>query len=90
MYWSRTLSEEAADFTLTLDEENGEFKLDMFHCPSKGRLLDFKHVEPYHKYCEHCDILYRRVLEPLGYEYIYDMSRVDKAACTLIVRKKKS
>ena len=76
MYWSRTLSEEAADFTLTLDEENGEFHVAMHKCPSIGRLLAEPHIEPYHDYCRHCDVLYRRVLEPLGYEY-----QIDNAAC---------
>ncbi|MBE6631906.1 MAG: hypothetical protein E7623_04315 [Ruminococcaceae bacterium] len=86
-YWSGTLNEEAADFKLTLDEENGYFRLDMFYCPSKGRLLEFKHLEPYHDYCGHCDLLYRQVLEPLGYSYDYDMSNVDKAACSLTIKK---
>ena len=36
LYWSRTLNEEAADFTMELDEEAGEFRILMHHCPSKG------------------------------------------------------
>lgn len=87
MYWSHTLNEEAADFTMTLDEEAGEFSIDMHHCPSKGRLLEFGHMKPYPRYCEHCDVLYRRVLEPLGYRYDYDLSRCGMAACTLRVKK---
>lgn len=89
MYWTKSLNEEAADFKLTLDEENGFFRLDMYHCPSKGRLLDFKHLEPYYDYCGHCDLLYREVLEPLGYTYDYDMSNVDRAACSLTITKPK-
>ena len=54
---------------MTLDEENGEFSIVMHHCPSKGRLLEFKHLTPYPDYCEHCDLLYRRILEPMGYQY---------------------
>ena len=87
LYWSHTLNEEAADFTLELDEEAGEFKLIMHHCPSKGRLLEIEHIEPYHDYCGHCDLLYRRVLEPLGYEYIYDVSNCDKATCSILIRR---
>lgn len=87
MYWSHTLNEEAADFTMTLDEDAGEFEIVMHYCPSKGRLLEFKHIEPYHSYCEHCGVLYRRILESLGYEYEYDMSECDKARCRLTVRK---
>lgn len=88
MYWNHTLNEEAADFTMELDEDNGEFQIDMHRCPSKGRLIDLKHMEPYNNYCGHCDILYRRVLEPMGYEYCYDLSRCDKAECTLTITKK--
>ncbi len=90
MYWSHTLNEEATDFTMTLDEENGIFDINMHYCPSKGRLLEYKHIQPYHNYCGHCDLLYRQVLEPLGYEYIYDMSECDKARCRLKVIRKNS
>ena len=88
LYWSHTLNEEAADFTMELDEEAGESRIIMHHCPSKGRLLEWKHIEPYHDYCGHCDVLYRRVLEPLGYEYTIDLSECDKARCSVIVRRK--
>ena len=85
-YWSHTLNEEAAGFTMQLDTEAGEFKITMEHCPSKGRLLETEHIEPYQDYCEHCDILYRRVLEPLGYEYSIDLSQCDRAKCSMTVR----
>ncbi len=86
IYWNKTLSEEAADFTMALDEEAGEFTITMHHCPSKGRLLEYKHIEPYHDYCEHCDVLYRRVLEPLGFNYDLDRSQTDRARCRLTVK----
>ena len=73
------LSEEAADFTMELDEEAGRFRIVMHHCPSMGRLLELDHVEPYHDYCRHCDVLYRRVLEPLGYRYTIDLSQCHEA-----------
>jgi hypothetical protein len=88
-YWKHTLNEEAADFTMELDEEAGKFSITMHHCPSKGMLNAIEHIEPYRDYCEHCDILYRRVLEPLGYEYEeLDFSQCDKAKCKLAVRRK--
>ena len=90
LYWSHTLNEEAADFTMELDEEQGTFKIAMHHCPSKSRLLECTHIEPYHDYCRHCDVLYRRILEPLGYNYVADMSQCDKATCSLLVSKKKA
>lgn len=86
IYWSKTLKEEAADFTMEMDEEAGEFYITMHHCPSKGRLLEDKNIEPYHDYCEHCDLLYRRVLEPLGFKYELDRSQTDQARCRLLVK----
>jgi len=87
-YWSHTLNEEAADFTMEVDDEEQVFRITMHHCPSMGRLLEMKHLEPYPDYCEHCDWLYRRVLEPLGYSYEIDMSQCHQAKCALEVRKK--
>ena len=86
MYWTHTLNEEAADFTMQIDDEAGEFSIVMHHCPSKGRLLEIDHVEPYHDYCGHCDVLYRRVLEPLGYSCEMDMSNCDKAQCSVLIK----
>ena len=86
-YWSQTLNEEAADFTMVLDEDAGEFRITMHHCPSKGRLLQLGHVEPYHDYCRHCDALYRRVLEPLGYDYSIDLTQTDRARYEVVVRR---
>lgn len=88
LYWSHTLNEEAADFTMELDEDKGEFSIVMRHCPSKGRLLELPHITPYPDYCGHCDVLYRRVLEPLGFECAADLSRTDRAECAFRVRKK--
>lgn len=87
-YWSHSLNEEAADFTMELDEEVGEFRIDMHHCPSMGRLLKEKNIKPYADYCEHCDTLYRRVLEPMGFEYDIDLSKCHNAECSLVVRRK--
>lgn len=88
LYWSHTLNEEAADFTMELDEENGVFSITMHHCPSRGRLNELAHVEPYGDYCGHCDVLYRRVLEPLGYTYDIDPSKCGDARCKLTVTRK--
>ena len=86
-YWSHTLEEEAADFTMELDEEAGEFSLVLHQCPSKARLLADPQVEPYPDYCRHCDVLYRRVLEPLGYTYEIDLSVAEQARCRIAVRR---
>jgi len=84
-YWSHTLNEEAADFTMTLDLDEGIFRIDMHCCPSKRRLLECPHVEPYRAYCRHCDLLYRNILEALGYSYSIDLSRCDEARCSITV-----
>ena len=33
-------------------------------------------------------VLYRRVLEPLGYECVTDLSEVDQAKCSVLLRRK--
>ena len=86
-YWSHSLTEEAADFRMTLDEKNGVFEIEVRHCPSLGLLLETKHIEPYQDYCGHCDVLYRRVLEPLGFKCESDMSRCKDAICSLRVTR---
>lgn len=86
-YWRRALTEEAADFVMELDEEAGEFVLIIRRCPSKARLLADCPLPPYPDYCRHCDVLYRRVLEPLGYHYEIDLSETDRARCRITVRQ---
>ncbi|MCL5743952.1 MAG: hypothetical protein M1541_08495 [Acidobacteria bacterium] len=88
LYWSRTLNEEAADFSMELDEEAGTFRIDMQHCPSMGRLIEIRHMQPYQDYCQHCDVLYRRVLEPLGFSCEVDLSQCRQARCSLVVKKR--
>ncbi len=86
LYWQHTLNEEAADFTMEIDDEAGVFRIEMHRCPSKQRLMDCRQIEPYPDYCRHCDVLYRRVLEPLGYACECDLSECDQARCRLTVR----
>ena len=90
-YWSHSLNEEAADFTMELDEEKEELKIIMHHCPSKGRFLKDPRLAPYYNYCGHCAVLYHRALEPLGFTANdLDLSQADNARCVFIVRRKKS
>ena len=86
-YWKGTLNEEAADFTMYLNEKAGWYLNVMHHCPSKGRLLELKEtlgIEPYHDYCLHCDS-YRMAAEKVGLKYIYNFNGVDHAACSMLV-----
>lgn len=86
-YWAHSLNEEAADFSMYLNEDDGWFKINMHRCPSKGRLLDLQKeigITPYPDYCLHCDH-YRESVEKIGLEYIYDFTGTDKASCSILV-----
>ena len=86
-YWAGSLNEEAADFTMYLNEKRGYFAISMHSCPSKGRLLKLKDeigIVPYHDYCLHCDS-YRAAVEQIGLGYVYDFKGVDKASCSLLI-----
>jgi hypothetical protein len=83
-YWTGTLTEEASDVTFYYNLEEGWFKATMHHCPSKGRLLEFKDtlgITPYPHYCDHCDC-YRSALEAVGLTWILDHLDVDRAGCS--------
>ena len=86
-YWSGTLNEEAADFTMYLNEKKGWYMLVMHHCPSKGRLIELKDelgITPYHDYCLHCDS-YRSAVEKIGLKYVFNCVESDKAACSILI-----
>lgn len=86
-YWAGTLNEEAADFTMYLNEKRGFFHMVMHKCPSKGRLLRLRDtigIEPYHDYCLHCDS-YRSAVEMVGLKYIYNFQGTEKAACSMLI-----
>ena len=86
-YWSKSLNEEAADFTMTFDPDAEEFSIVMHHCPSKGMLDSFTHFEPYNDYCGHCDILYSRVLKKYGITLTGDYSKTCCASCSIFATK---
>ena len=86
-YWAGALNEEAADFTMYLNEKRGYFQIVMHHCPSKGRLLTLQEetgIEPYACYCHHCDY-YRGHVEKFGLKYLFNATDVDKAACSILI-----
>jgi len=86
-YWKGTLNEEAADFTMYLNEKAGWYQCAMHRCPSKGRLLELKDeigIEPYHSYCLHCDY-YRLAAEKAGLCYIYNFIGTDRASCSMLI-----
>lgn len=86
-YWSGTLNEEAADFSMYLNEKRGYFTIQMKKCPSKGRLLDLEKeigIKPYPHYCLHC-AYYRSAVESVGLKYQYNFIGTDKASCSLLI-----
>ena len=86
-YWSGTLSEEAAEFSMYCSPEKGYFYIEMHKCPSKGRLLAEQEkmgLKPFRDYCFHCD-QYRQAVEKVGLKYIYNFSGIDRAACNLLI-----
>lgn len=86
-YWTGTLTEESSDVTFIYNLKEGWFVTQMHHCPSKGRLLQYKEtlgIEPYPHYCDHCDY-YRAALEEVGLTWIRDHLEVDNAGCTSVI-----
>ena len=61
-YWTKTLTAEKAGFQILHD--NDIFVLEILRCPSLALLGD-----PYKNYCNHCDVMYRKIFEGLGYKY---------------------
>lgn len=84
-YWGHTLTEEACDLFQVNDNGNKIKYGHMRHCPSRGMLNALKHVEPYYDYCEHCNVIYQRVLKNYGIKYDRDTAEIENAACRSIL-----
>ena len=82
-YWSHTLTEEGGDHTMTLTDQ--EFRIEMRQCPSVAVLRSNRHVKPYPDYCEHCTVLYSRVIEPFGFRCEILIQDPVQGRCTLRV-----
>ena len=80
-YWGHTLTEEACDLFEFEDMNNNVKYSHMRHCPSRGMLNALSHIEPYHDYCSHCNVIYARVLEKYGVVYERDNSEIANAEC---------
>ena len=83
-YWTHTLTQEGADQTMTLSDD--EFRIEMHQCPSVAILRQNKHITPFPDYCEHCKVLYRRVIEPFGFKC--EVRVHDEGRCTVRVTKR--
>ena len=87
IYWSGTLSEEASDCTLYLNEKAGWYLSRMTHCPSLGRLLKLEKelgVKPYRDYCLHCGY-YDYALREVGLVRYKEYPVPGTAACSSLI-----
>lgn len=90
-YWTHIAEEEACDVMFTYNLEEGWYRSQSFHCPSKGRLLELQEeigLVPYKDYCDHCDY-YRLALEEVGLTWVRNHLDVDKAQCSRVLWDKK-
>jgi len=83
-YWTHTLTEEGAEYTMSVGENY--FEIYMKKCPSIKK-LNKAGVKKYPPYCEHCDILYRRVIEKYGFKYKITYIDKEKGICQLKIKK---
>ena len=84
-YWGHTTSEEACDTYAVVDPVKKYSYSEMRYCPSRAMLNSLEHITPYEHYCEHCKIIYSRVLEKYGVIYERDHSLVHKAQCSSLL-----
>ena len=87
-YWNHTLTEEACDLYKIYEPEKRYIFDHLRHCPSRGMLNSLEHITPYHNYCEHCRVIYQRVLEKYGIVYERDHSKIDNAECFSLLYEK--
>ena len=63
------------------------FIIDMQDCPSAKLVHQSGRIEPYNKYCEHCQVLYPPLIREYGYEVDYDIISCKKGRCRMTVVK---
>ena len=77
-YWANVLREEGAVHKQRC--WRNLLEIEITDCPALEALDN-----PCKHYCDHCDVMYRAILEPLGFEYKIDFNR--KGQCTIFIRK---
>lgn len=87
-YWEMALTEEACDLLRVYNQEKGYIISHMRHCPSRGMLNSLEHVEPYHDYCQHCNVIYWPVLNRYGLESRRDNTWAENAECRSMIFRK--
>ncbi|MCM8807816.1 MAG: hypothetical protein NC926_07765 [Candidatus Omnitrophica bacterium] len=84
-YWTHTLTEEKAEYVM--DVRENRFSIYMKKCPSVS-IMNKRKVKKYKHYCEHCDILYRRIIEKYGFSYKIKFIDKNKGKCFVMIRKR--
>ncbi|MCM8820828.1 MAG: hypothetical protein NC932_02625 [Candidatus Omnitrophica bacterium] len=84
-YWTHTLTEEKAEYCMEVGKKH--FRIYMKKCPSVG-IMNQRKVEKYPYYCEHCDILYKRIIEKYGFDYRIKFIDKNKGICSIKIIKK--
>lgn len=86
IYWTHTLEEEGAEYDMYMTPDT--FTIEMHRCPSVAKLRRARHITPYRHYCDHCDVLYARVINDYG--MCYRLEKIDEreGVCRLTVVKK--
>ena len=85
-HWGRTLVEEDAGCKISSTEDS--FTIHMHECPSVGAIRAAKHIRPYPLYCQHCDTLYRRIIEDYGFRYSIEYLDEERGVCRITVHKR--
>ncbi len=83
-YWTHTLSEEGAEYQMSVGQDY--FEIYMKKCPSIA-ILNEKSVVKYPWYCEHCPVLYKRVIEKYGFDYRSKYIDKEAGICRISVKK---
>ena len=86
-YWTHTLTEEGADHTMISSPDR--LVIEMHRCPSVGLLRRAKWMKRYPRYCEHCDILYRRVVEDYNFDYNVSFIEPKCGVCRVEIVKRR-
>jgi len=91
LYWNHSLGQGAEALEGALLEEtpaSAEFSILVRNCPHKGVGNGLRAVERSGDYCSHCDVLYVRVLRPMGYDCTVDTNHCDEGYCILHAKRR--
>jgi len=83
-YSAHTLTEEGAEFTMSVRPYYFENFIEK--CPSI-KIMNKRKVKKYPQYCEHCIILYKKIIEKYGFTYKIQFIDREKGKCKIKIKK---